>query len=80
MKILSDAASRFLYMLISKYKMFKDIGFSTHNKIYSSTVIPARDYSSEVCGNRKYPKDETVQKQAARVFLEVRRFAPVVGL
>ncbi len=55
MEILPDAASRSLGMLISKYKKFKEMGFSTYNKIYSSTVIPVMDYGSEV-GNRKYPK------------------------
>ncbi len=80
MEILLDAASRSLGMLISKYKKFKDMGFSTYNKIYTSTVVPAMDYDSEVWGNRKYPKHETVQNQAARVFLGVHRFAPVEGL
>ena len=56
------------------------MGFSAYNRIYSSTVKPVMDYGSEVWGNRKYPKDETVQNQAARVFLGVHRFAPVEGL
>lgn len=80
MEILSDAASRSLGMLISRYKILKHMLYNTYHTLYRSSVIPIMDYASEIWGMQKFDKGENVQNRAARAFLGVHKFAPVPGM
>ena len=48
--ILSEAAGRALGGVISKFKMFKNVGFRTFSKLYHSSVTSVMDYASGVWG------------------------------
>ena len=78
--ILSSAAGRALGSLCSKFKVMKNMGFSTFTSLFEKCVSPVLDYSSEIWGFKKYVKAEQVEQRAMRFFLGVHRFAPILGI
>ena len=77
---LSNAGSRALGAIISKFKSLKDVGYNTFKHLYDSGVTPILEYGSGVWGYVKSKEIETVQNRAMRFFLGVHRFAPIAGI
>ena len=66
--------------IISKYKLFKDMGFNTYTKLFNTGVIPILDSCAPVWSHIQFPKIEQVQHRALRVYMGVNRFAPLHGI
>ena len=60
--------SRALGSLCSKFKVMKNMGFSTFTSLFEKCVSPVLDYSSEIWGFKKYVKAEQVEQRAMRFF------------
>ena len=74
-QVLSDSANRALGAIINKYKSINGLGYFTYTKLYQSCVCPILDYASEVWGVKKFPKIDSIQNKAMRIFLGVHKFA-----
>ena len=77
---LSNASSRALDAIISKFKSLKGVGYNTFKHLYDSGVTPILEYGSGVWVYVKSKEIETVQNRAMRFFLGVHRFAPIAGI
>ena len=76
----ATSAQRALGAIISKYKLFKDMGFNTYTKLFNTGVIPILDYCAPVWSHIQFPKIEQIQHRALRVYMGVNRFAPLHGI
>lgn len=77
---LPQAAGRALGSVVSKYKLHQFMGYVTFSKLFEACVCPVMEYASGVWGYRSYTKLETIQNRAARIFLGVHKFAPLLAL
>ena len=57
--VLAGAGGRALGAIISKFKQFRNIGYSTFTKLFFTSVSPIIEYASEVWGNKEYVKCES---------------------
>jgi hypothetical protein len=78
--MLAESGGRALSAVISKFKMFKDIGYSTFTKMYEACVTPVLDYGSGVWGKAKVTHSDLIQNKACRYFLGVHKFTPIPAL
>jgi hypothetical protein len=78
--VLAKSASRALGAVINKYFKLNGLGYNTYTKLFSSCVQPIMDYGSEVWGLNEFPKLDTVQNRAIRVFLGVHGYAANVAI
>ena len=74
---LADAGGRALGSLITKFKPYKGIGYSTFTKLYEQGVIPITDYCSSVWGFSNPSFAEKIQNRACRYFLGVHSKTPL---
>ena len=77
---LALSGTRALGNLISKYKNNKHMTYSVFNRLFSSCVIPVLDYGAEVWGIYNCSELERVQVSAARTFLGLNRYTPILGI
>ena len=77
---LAASATRALGSVISKYKNNKEMTYEIYSKLVHTCVLPVLDYGSEVYGINKCAEIEKVQNTAARVFLGINRFAPILAI
>ena len=56
------------------------MGYKAFTKMFESCVCPVMEYSSGVWGYKEFKVLDNVQNRAARVFLGVHRFVPIVGM
>ena len=54
------------------------MSYNTYSKLVQSSVFSVLDYGSEIWGIYKYDPIQRVQNNAARVFLGLNKFAPIV--
>ena len=73
---LADSAGRALGSVISKFKSFKNIRFSTFTKLFDTTVWPILDYCSGIWSYKKHQFATKIQNRASRYFLGVHKNAP----
>ncbi len=78
--VLADARGRALGAIITKYKKPGGLGYYTCTTMYSAGVCPILDYAAEICAYKEYPKINTIQNRAIRVFMGVHNFAPNLGI
>ena len=74
-EMLSKAGAKALGALIYKYKTLDNMGYQTYSKLFQTNITPILDYGSEIWGNIKSPKIDTVQNRAMKTFLGVNKFA-----
>ena len=79
-EILSNAGSRALGTIVSKFKSLKNITYETFTKLYNASVIPVIEYASEVWGFSKAPSIDKIQNRALRYYLGVHRFCPIPAM
>lgn len=77
---LSKGAGRALGSLINKIHGYKEFGFKSFEKLYTSCVIPILDYCASVWGYRHYQQADNIQNRAMRYFLGVHRFTPILAM
>ena len=54
--------------------------FSVYSKLFFSCVAPVLDYGREVWGMYKLNESEKVQQSAARIFLGLNKFTPLLAI
>ena len=79
-KTLADSGGRALSAVISKFKQFKDIGFTSFTKMFNSCVVPVLDYGSEIWAKAKVNHSDSIQNKAYRYFLGVHKFTPIPAM
>ena len=79
-KTLAESGGRALGAIISKFKLFKEMGFNAFTKMFETGVIPVTDYGSAIWGFSKNNHAELIQNKAARYFLGVHNFTPIAAL
>ena len=79
-EVLASAGGRALGAVITKFRNFRNIGFSTFTKMYDTSVVPVMNYASEVWGYKEYNVCEKVQQRAIRYFLGVHSKSPLLSL
>ena len=79
-EMLAASGTRALGSIINKYKTNKFMTYEVYTKLFTTCVTPILDYGSEIWGIYKCSQIEKVQNNAARVFLGVNRFAPILGI
>ena len=77
---LSEAGSRALGAIVSKFKLFKNVSYGTFTKLYNASVVPVIDYASGVWGFSKANCCDKIQNRALRYFLGVHKFCPVPAM
>ncbi len=60
--VLTGAAGRALGAVISKFKSFRNAGYTAFSKMYESHVVPVIDYSAGVWGYSKFEEGGKIQK------------------
>ena len=79
-KTLADSGGRALSAIISRFKSFKDIGYTTFTKLYDTCVTPVTDYGSSIWGKHNVKHADMIQNRACRYFLGVHNFTPIPSL
>ena len=79
-KVLAESGGRALGAVISKFKTFKDLGYSVYSKMYNTCVIPIVDYGSGVWGKAKVSHSDLIQNKAYRYFLGVHKFTAISAM
>ena len=79
-KTLADSGGRALSAVISKFKQFKDIGFTSFTKMFNSCVVPVLDYGSGIWAKAKVNHSDFIQNKAYRYFLGVHNFTPIPAM
>ena len=79
-ELLADSASRALGVIISKYKILKNVRFHSFTRMYNAGVIPILQYGAEIWGFGKYSPPDKIHHRAMRFLLGVHRFTPVPAL
>ncbi len=77
---LAAAGGRALGKIISKFKLFKNIGYKTFTKLFESGVEPVISYGAEIWGSFDSCVIERVQYKACRYFLGVHPLCPLPAL
>ena len=77
---LSEAGSRALGAIVSKFRLYKNITYCTFNKLYDASVTPVIDYASEIWGFAKGSSFYKIQHRALRYFLGVHKFCPIPAM
>ena len=77
-KMVSQAASRTLGLLIAKYKILGGMPFDVAGKVYDAMVWPVIAYGAFLGGDRSKSCTEAVQNRAMRFF--VSRYTPSAGV
>jgi len=77
---LSESAGRALGSIIGKFKRFKDIGYRTFCKLYSSCVSPILDYGATIWGYHKSNNTDIILNKAIRYYLGVHKYAPNIAI
>ncbi len=77
---LANAAGRSLGAVFNKFKVIKNMNIKTFNKMVDSYVTPVLHYSAGIWGFKEYKKCDQVLYKAARFYLGVHKFAPIVGM
>ena len=67
-------------MMMMMMKANKEMSFELYDKLIHTCVMPVLDYGVEVWGIYKCTEVEKVQNTAARVFLGVNKFAPILAI
>ena len=73
-QILADSAGRGLGSVFSKFKLFKDCGYRTYEKMYNTSVVPIFSYGAGIWGFNKDGPAEKIYNRALRYFLGVNKF------
>ncbi len=79
-KMVSQAASRALGLLIAKDKSFGGMPYNVYTKCYDAIVQATINYGASVFGTTKYSCIEAVQNRACRYFLGLGKYAPTVAI
>ena len=77
---LADSASTALGVVISKFRSFRNIGFSTFSKLFDAMVVPVMDYGSAIWGFKDFPQCNRIQNRAMCYYLGVHSRAPIAGM
>ena len=77
---LAASVTRALGSIINKCKQHNYMSYSTYSKLVQSCVFSVLDYGSEIWGIYKYDQIQRVQNNAARVFLGLNKFAPILSI
>jgi hypothetical protein len=77
---LASSANRALGSLISKYKLNKNMGYSTFTKLFNSCILPILTYCCPVWSHVDFSKLIQIQVRAMRMFLGVHKFAATIGV
>ena len=78
--VLADAGGHALGAIINEYNKLGGLGYYTYTTMYNAGVCPILDYAAEIWGYKEYPKINTIQNWAIRVFMGVHNFAPNLGI
>ena len=78
--VLSDASSRALGAVISRYYATQGLNYKTFTKLYANLVEPVMDYASSIWGYKVHNKNNTTQHRAMRCFLGVGKFTAIPAL
>ncbi|XP_053391650.1 uncharacterized protein LOC128554398 [Mercenaria mercenaria] len=79
-KHVAKSANRALGLLISKYKLFGGLPFSTYSKLYEATVWSTISYGAAIWGDRQFSCISAIQNRAARFFMGVGKYTPNVAV
>lgn len=79
-KLLADSAGRALGSVVSKFKIYKTLGYSTYSQLYDACVSPILNYASGVWGFKDSKIANSIENRAARCFLGVPKFAPILAV
>ena len=75
-KQVAKSASRALGLVISKYKAFGGLPFSTFSKLFDSIVWSTINYGAAIWGDREFSCINAVLNRAERFFIGVGRYTP----
>ncbi len=78
--VLADPEGHGLGAILNKYKKHGGIGYYTYTTKYNAGVCPILDCIAEIWCCKEYPKINTIQNRAIRVFMGVHNFAPNLGI
>ena len=70
-KTLFESAGFALGGIIGKFKTFKDIGYNTFEKLFSTGAIPILDYGAGVWGDHNNKCTNVILNKAIRYYLGV---------
>ena len=79
-KLLADSAASAHGRINSKFKGLNNMGFSTYEKLFNTSILPILNYGAEIWGAKGYNHVQQVQSKAMRFYLGVHKFAPTLGL
>ena len=79
-KVLAEAAGRSLGSVCNKFNFIKNMNIKTYNKMIDAYVKPVMHYSACVWGFKDFAKSNQVLHKAARFYLGVHKFTPVVAM
>lgn len=79
-KVLADSAGRALGSVVNKLKICRDLGYSTYSQLYDACVSPILNYASGIWGFKDCKVADSIQNRAARCFLGVHKFAPILAV
>ena len=79
-KIVPQAASRALGLLIAKFKTIGGMPFEVYSKLYDSVVWPVISCGAAIRGDKTYSCIGAVQNIAMRFFLGVGKYTPTAGV
>ena len=79
-KMVAQAASRALGLLIAKDKCNGGMPFKCYTKLYESLVQSVIDYGAAIWGTQEYSCISAVQNRACRYFMGLGKYAPNIAL
>ncbi len=79
-KVVVQAASRALGVLISKYKSHGSLPFAVYSRLYDALMQPILDYGAAVWYTREFSFINTIQHMSCKVFLGVGKSDPTVAI
>ena len=72
----AKSANRALGLVISKYKAFGGLSFSTYRKLFDAIVWSTISYGAAIWGDREFNCINAVQNRGERYFVDVGRYTP----
>ena len=78
--LLANSSGRALGSVVSKFKICKTLGYSTYSQLYDACVSPILNYASGVWGFKESKTADSIENRAARCFLGVHKFAPILAV
>ncbi len=75
-KMVSQAASRALGLIIAKDKSYGGMPYKCFTKLYDSMVLPIINYGSSIWGTSEHSCISAVQHRANRYFMGLGKYAP----